>query len=79
MAELKSYSFFEILESFQEKFNFMDFMNSIMNHFRINATNAVHNAEFYFFCDVVFEVSLIKSVFIKVETSGLKNNSLLGA
>ena len=79
MAELKSYSFFEILESFQEKFNFMDFMNSIMNHFRINATNAVHNAEFHFFCDVVFEVSLIKSVFIKVETSGLKNNSLLVA
>ena len=46
---------------------------------QINATIAVHNAEFHFFCDVVFEISVVKSVFSKVETSGLKDNSLLGA
>ena len=42
---------------------------------QINAKNAESS-----FFNVVFEISLIKSVFNKVETSaGLKNNSLRGA
>ena len=49
-----------------------------MSHSQVNGTNAVHNAEFHFCCDVIFGISLAKGVFSKVETSGLKNNSLLG-
>ena len=48
-----------------------------------NVTSAFHNADFHFHffcvCDTVFEISLAKSVFSKVEISGLKNNSWFGA